>query len=95
MSNKDPFAPDVQAASSTPAVQQPTQHGDNWASFSFASAPGYDRVAGTIHGSLDFIAESFGIEGFDGKLSTLMKRAATVDSFFKKQFQAGPPAGKG
>lgn len=64
---------------------------DNWVSFTFASAAGYDRIGGTVHGEPKFVAELFGIEDFDGKVSTLMKRATLVDQFFKGTFQEANP----
>lgn len=59
---------------------------DNWVSFSFNSATGYDRIGATVHGTPQFVAEAFGIENFDGRISTLMKRAILVDSVFKKWY---------
>ncbi|MBX6360077.1 MAG: hypothetical protein IRZ03_08360 [Acidobacterium ailaaui] len=78
----DPFA--------EPTVEQD----DNWVSFTFNSAPGYDRIGATAHGTPEFVAKVFGIENFDGKLSTLMKRAVVVDEYFKQQYQGTPAQGK-
>lgn len=60
---------------------------ENWVSFSFNSAPGYDRIGATVHGTPEFVAKAFAIEDFDGKISTLMKRAVEVDDYFKQQYK--------
>lgn len=60
---------------------------DNWVSFTFVTDGGYDKLQGTVHGSAEFVAEKFGIEDFDGKVSTLMKRAIFVDSKFKSWYR--------
>ncbi len=81
----DPFAP-------APKVDQ----GDNWVSFSFQSAPGYDRIGATVHGTPEFVAGALGITEFDGKVSTLMQQAVVVDGYFKAWYQGdGANPGKG
>lgn len=62
---------------------------DNWVSFTFNSAAGYDRMGATVHGEPQFVADLFAVKDFDGKVSTLMKRAVEVDAFFKKTYAAG------
>ena len=90
----DPFADDTEAApraatGPTTTTEGPTMEQgskDNWVSISFNSATGYDRIGATVHGTPQFVAEAFGIEDFDGRISTLMKRAILVDSVFKKWY---------
>ncbi len=85
----DPFAdpkdtdhePEVLAVTASPT--------ENWVSFNFNSDPGYDKIFATVHGTPEFVADSFAIENFDGKISTLMKRAVEVDRFFKNQYKPG------
>lgn len=67
---------------------------DNWVSFSFASDGGYDKLAATVHGAPEFVARSFGITDFDGRVSTLMKKAIKIDAAFKK-WAAEETPGKG
>ena len=64
---------------------------DNWVSFSFNSAPGYDKIGATVHGDPAFVAKVFGIQDFNGKVSSLMKTAVAIDEYFKKQYGAGQP----
>lgn len=89
MTTYDPFAADEAKPAQTagPAVDS----GDNWVSFSFASAPGYDKIAATVHGAPEFVAAAMGIENFDGKVSTLMQQAIVVDGFFKKWYSEANP----
>lgn len=90
----DPFADDTKATPRVASGQTTTAEGpkmeqggkDNWVSLSFNSATGYDRIGATVHGTPQFVAEAFGIENFDGRISTLMKRAILVDSVFKKWY---------
>lgn len=94
----DPFAADSEPTRpepvKAPAETKTTTGGPtmdksesgNWVSFGFASEPGYGKIMATVHGSPEFVAESFGIEDFDGRISTLMKRAILVDSVFKKWY---------
>lgn len=88
----DPFAPTpkTEKAATGPEFNQ----GDNWVSFTFMSDGGYDRIGATAHGTPEFVAKVFGIEDFDGKLSTLMKRAVLVDSYFKQQYKGAATPGK-
>lgn len=93
----DPFSDDQPAPKTTttetggsPVVDQ----GDNWVSFSFNSAAGYDRIGATVHGSPEFVAKTFGITDFNGKVSSLMKQAVKVDEYFKKQYGGGEAPGK-
>lgn len=90
----DPFAeqtaePAAQAAANAPVMESK----DNWVSFSFNSAPGYDRIGATVHGEPEFVAKVFAVENFDGKISTLMKQAVRIDGYFKKQY-GGSTQGK-
>lgn len=67
------------------------ESGDNWVSFSFQSAGGYDRIGATVHGTPEFVAENFGIKDFDGKVSTLMKQSIAIDKFFKGRYAEENP----
>ena len=60
-----------------------TDREDNFVSFSFVNDAGYDRVMATVHGSAEYVAGLFAVENFDGKVSTLMKRATDIDGYFK------------
>lgn len=62
-----------------------SEQGNDFVSFSFVNDAGYDRIMATVHGTPDYVAGLFGFaEGeFDGKVSTLMKRATDVDGYFK------------
>ncbi|MDA3643819.1 hypothetical protein LZ318_11730 [Saccharopolyspora indica] len=64
---------------------------DNWVSFSFNSAPGYDKIGATVHGEPEFVAKVFAVENFNGKVSTLMKQAVEIDKYFKKQYAKDQP----
>lgn len=67
---------------------------DNFVSFSFVSATGYDKIMSTVHGSPEFVAQNFGLTDFDGKVSTLMKRAIFIDGKFKEWYGESEHAGK-
>lgn len=67
---------------------------DNWVSFSFVSDSGYDKLQGTVHGDPEYVAEMFAIEDYDGKISTLMRKAVLIDKWFKGQAAKENP-GKG
>lgn len=75
----DPFGPEARE--------------NDFVSFSFVNDAGYDRVMATVHGSAEYVAGLFAIEDFDGKVSTLMKRATEVDGYFKGLRQGGSPKG--
>lgn len=85
---RDPFADEAPNNSTGPVVEQK----DNWVSFSFVTSPGYDKVAATVHGEPDFIANLFAVQDFNGKISSLMKQAIEIDKYFKKL--AGNTPGK-
>lgn len=68
--------------------------GENFVSFNFNSAPGYDRIGATVHGSPEYVAAAFGIQEFDGKISTLMKQAVAVDAYFKTEYARAAPGKK-
>lgn len=89
----DPFLDD--AATHAPAPQASAgpvfEQKDNWVSFSFNSAPGYDKIGATVHGDPEFVAKVFAVDGFNGKISMLMKQAVLIDEYFKKQYGADQP----
>lgn len=58
---------------------------DNWVSFSFVSEAGFDRIQATVHGTPEFVADKFGVQEFNGKISQLMKQAVAVDGYFKAE----------
>lgn len=74
----DPFSTDDQA--------------DNFVSFNFLNDSGYDRTQATVHGTAEYVAELFAVEDFDGKISTLMKRATEIEAFFKGLKALSPKA---
>ncbi|WP_190822032.1 hypothetical protein [Saccharopolyspora pogona] len=67
---------------------------DNWVSFTFNSAPGYDRIGATVHGEPGFVAKVFAVKDFNGKVSSLMKQAVEIDKYFKKQYGETATPGK-
>lgn len=88
----DPFLPDNPTPAPAPAKDGPVMDAkDNWVSFTFASAAGYDRIGATVHGTPEFVAKTFGITDFNGKVSSLMKQAVTIDEYFKKQAGSATP----
>lgn len=90
---RDPFLA-AETASAKDAPGPVVEQKDNWVSFTFNSAAGYDRIGATVHGDPDFVAKVFAVENFNGKVSSLMKQAIEIDKYFKKQYEAGNP-GKG
>lgn len=82
MTEFNPFENQPPAAKKGP--EPVVSQGDNWVSFQFQPAPGFDVPKLTVHGSPEFVAEKFAVDNFNGKVSQLLSRAIEVDAHFKK-----------
>ncbi|MGV9364485.1 hypothetical protein [Amycolatopsis sp. NPDC003731] len=66
---------------------------DNWVSFTFLGDSGYDKLSGTVHGDPEFVAKTLNVKDFDGRISTLMKQAVAIDTWFKQTAAKAKPEG--
>lgn len=87
----DPFEDSAPSGGSEVTWPEPgptvTPTEDGKIKFFFNSAPGYDRIGASVEGTPEFVAKSFAVEDFDGRVSSLMRRAVEVDQFFKRLYQ--------
>lgn len=62
------------------------QKPDGRISVTFKATGGYEAPWVVADGTPDYVAGLFAIENFDGKISTIMKQAVVIDSYYKKQY---------
>lgn len=86
----DPFADEK--TEEKVLTEETTETGDGL-TVTFKAHGGYDAPWVVVKGSANYVAGLLGVKEFDGRLSTLMKQAAKVDSFYKKEVGGG--SGKG